>query len=934
MKNNFSGFHVLGAIFCLFCLTAMASSLTSFPDRAMAQASGSMRSLSTGSRGYEVLNLQKLLNAAGYRVSEPGKETQYFGPLTLSAVKSFQVALGIACRDAANRSGCGIVGPKTWGALLRGSSANNTDGANGVAGSAPAGTKAEIAANAGGKAALKNDAILAVPKLINEVLGKSATPRGGVSPHLVCTIGSYPKNMLANMSVMIDSRIDASVADVAGSKSLWIERSQNIEGTYKRNPNVWTSKGDKPLDFTGVSAGKEDKISPNAYTFQQGGTLITPRDMVLAVHYGMPVGARVVFVNKENKSYVRKIVATKNVPNTDIMIARLDSELPDDIAYYPVIDMQDFIKKTYQTDNANPEFPLISFTQDGYPLVQAFQSFTNDYMNNRTYLASADRKSVDTGDGITELKYFNHISYAQAGGMGSLAYKNVRFTPARMLFDGLIRLGDSGQPNFVVLNNQPVFMAVHTQDSSGAMLGGYIDGINTALTELGGGYQVTVFDPSCFDSYAVNHAPSFGTKTGFLPETALAFSRDNYANRAMLDLETGYYVVPDGTDLTRAANRPLYRFSPTDADGNAMTLTVSDPAGLLVVDPATYSVYLKEKAKYYGYAIPGADYKDTYSFSITLSDNATPAAKVVLWDGFRVSPPAAVVTNPVVDPVKTPVPTPTPTPTVNPAIQLDTALQTPTPNTTTVVDKKMTITSTPLTYEKPTSAWFDVTFSWTTTYPIDRIMAQIIASDGTVKNVRSSATLAGAKSGNWNVTFGDFPGGSYTLKVCEWTLDLASRICDSKPFTVRQVVSSDEKKMTITSWNSTYQTAVAARFDVTFTWETTYPINRIMAQVIAADGTIKNVKGYTALNGAKSGNWSLIYDGYPAGSYTLKVCEWPVSDLEVRTCDSKPFTVKNLVTSAPNRSIETITRGQSNQAANAQGILKVLFDGFGSWLLR
>ena len=59
------------------------------------------RNLTVGSRGNDVLALQRLLNASGFQIStsgggSPGNETDYFGSLTRSALARFQAANNIA----------------------------------------------------------------------------------------------------------------------------------------------------------------------------------------------------------------------------------------------------------------------------------------------------------------------------------------------------------------------------------------------------------------------------------------------------------------------------------------------------------------------------------------------------------------------------------------------------------------------------------------------------------------------------------------------------------------------------------------------------------------------------------------------------------------------------------------------------------------------
>jgi GH25 family lysozyme M1 (1,4-beta-N-acetylmuramidase)/peptidoglycan hydrolase-like protein with peptidoglycan-binding domain len=62
--------------------------------------------LKTQSRGTDVVTAQELLNASGARIGTDG----VFGPGTAAAVRSFQKAKGL--------DSDGIIGPRTWGALL------------------------------------------------------------------------------------------------------------------------------------------------------------------------------------------------------------------------------------------------------------------------------------------------------------------------------------------------------------------------------------------------------------------------------------------------------------------------------------------------------------------------------------------------------------------------------------------------------------------------------------------------------------------------------------------------------------------------------------------------------------------------------------------------------------------------------------------------
>ena len=76
-------------------------------------ATAHARSLTYGTTGNDVVALQEKLISHGFLAR--GKNTGYFGPLTLAAVKKFQCANNIACENPA--AGYGIYGPRTQSAM-------------------------------------------------------------------------------------------------------------------------------------------------------------------------------------------------------------------------------------------------------------------------------------------------------------------------------------------------------------------------------------------------------------------------------------------------------------------------------------------------------------------------------------------------------------------------------------------------------------------------------------------------------------------------------------------------------------------------------------------------------------------------------------------------------------------------------------------------
>ncbi|PIR69345.1 MAG: hypothetical protein COU47_03170 [Candidatus Niyogibacteria bacterium CG10_big_fil_rev_8_21_14_0_10_46_36] len=87
-------------------------------------ASAAERSLSYGVSGDDVVSVQKQLISFGYLAV--GKSTGYFGPLTDTAVKTFQCDHNVVCSGSSATTGYGVVGPKTRAALASvGAAADN-----------------------------------------------------------------------------------------------------------------------------------------------------------------------------------------------------------------------------------------------------------------------------------------------------------------------------------------------------------------------------------------------------------------------------------------------------------------------------------------------------------------------------------------------------------------------------------------------------------------------------------------------------------------------------------------------------------------------------------------------------------------------------------------------------------------------------------------
>ena len=77
------------------------------------------RTLRVGMTGEDVKRLQQLLNSdpdlqlTSSGIGSLGNETEYFGPMTRSAIQKFQVKYGIVSSGDEQTTGYGLIGPKT-----------------------------------------------------------------------------------------------------------------------------------------------------------------------------------------------------------------------------------------------------------------------------------------------------------------------------------------------------------------------------------------------------------------------------------------------------------------------------------------------------------------------------------------------------------------------------------------------------------------------------------------------------------------------------------------------------------------------------------------------------------------------------------------------------------------------------------------------------
>lgn len=269
------------------------------------------------------------------------------------------------------------------------------------------------------------------------------------------SINSCPatNDLFDHMSEQIDNRISGVTANNS-SKKLFTTTS-GFTPPWIINHDIWT-ENIIPVDFTGLST-----LNSNS-GYNKAGTLITPRHIVLADHYTLNIGNIVLFIAPEGTLITRIVTDVQNVPSTDISIAKLDSDVPENITHYPILDKTIF--EAYLNDGFNmstKNLPMVVFDQEKNAIVK------------------------DIGKNFI---YDTKVRHVQSS------------STQRASFNENIIDGDSGNPGFVLIGDKPVLMLTHYTGVHGPSYSYYRQEVQDVIDSMGGEHQLSTIDLSCFNA--------------------------------------------------------------------------------------------------------------------------------------------------------------------------------------------------------------------------------------------------------------------------------------------------------------------------------------------------------------------------------------------------------------------------------------------------
>jgi len=240
---------------------------------------------------------------------------------------------------------------------------------------------------------------------------------------------------------VIASQLDGLLEDAVGpNRSKPVYSSQDFTNlVWVRNSNCWAAS----IDLTGMSPWNQSGGRTRA------GTLISPRHIAFAEHYRLstsPGSNQLVFVTADNQTITRHLIAA-SYPIGDIGIGLLDQDVPPEISFHKVLptNWADSIERVNR-------LPMLHLDQEEKALVRDMGALASNCTHK---------------DAISTL---------------------------RAPFTETLIGGDSGNPAFLLIGGEAILILTHFSAVHGPHYGYWVDEVNTAMTTLGGGYQLTTFD--------------------------------------------------------------------------------------------------------------------------------------------------------------------------------------------------------------------------------------------------------------------------------------------------------------------------------------------------------------------------------------------------------------------------------------------------------
>ena len=213
---------------------------------------------------------------------------------------------------------------------------------------------------------------------------------------------------------------------------------------YVPNPKFWA----KDVDLSCASPWNSDRGRLKA------GTLVSKRHIVFAKHFPIANGSRIVFVDNEGHHCPCRMIASAEVPNSDIKVGLLDYEVTPNIHPVKILPID------YEKYIGNGEgLPVVTLTQNEKACV-------------------TDLVAIQTN--ATSKAFFSRVPT----------------DPTRARFREKIIVGDSGNPAFLIVGSEPILIGCLKMGGTGAgpAIHKFRFEVQCVMDELCPGYKLESFD--------------------------------------------------------------------------------------------------------------------------------------------------------------------------------------------------------------------------------------------------------------------------------------------------------------------------------------------------------------------------------------------------------------------------------------------------------
>lgn len=216
------------------------------------------------------------------------------------------------------------------------------------------------------------------------------------------------------------------------------------ENSFILNDSFWL----KDVDFSCVS------IWNSSFGNLRGGTAISRRHIVCSKHFPLPTGCGLAFLGRNRKTYLNRIDRIRFIENSDIQVASLEKELPQEIVPANILPMN------YAKFIGNGSgFPVVTF-------------------NKKRKVTLSELMGMSTNPNSVAI--YSHRSPKHC----------------YSIYQTSIQPGDSGCPAFLLIGSDSILLYCITggKAGSGSSLFLFKDNIQAAMDELCPGYKLQYYN--------------------------------------------------------------------------------------------------------------------------------------------------------------------------------------------------------------------------------------------------------------------------------------------------------------------------------------------------------------------------------------------------------------------------------------------------------